>query len=111
MNTAVSQMRKTRRMKASVEAARETTGVEPVDVHPATRPSHALELSENQERVNRALAELPEEYRAVLVLKEIEGMKYEQIAEIVDCPIGTVRSRIHRARSELRKKLLSFFQE
>ena len=43
--------------------------------------------------------------RAVLVLKDIEGMKYEQIAEVVGVPIGTVRSRIHRARLELRDLL------
>ena len=52
-----------------------------------------------------ALNELSDDYRTVLVLKDIEGVKYEQIAEIIDCPVGTVRSRIHRARSEMREKL------
>jgi RNA polymerase sigma-70 factor (ECF subfamily) len=55
--------------------------------------------------VRTALAELPEDYRTVLVLKEMEGLKYEEIAEIVGCPIGTVRSRIHRGRTELKEKL------
>ena len=106
MNSAVSQKRKTRRVTVSVEAAREQAGVEPSDDHPDSQPSHALETSERQTAVRAALAELSEEYRTVLVLKEIEGLKYEEIAEIVGCPIGTVRSRIHRARCELRQKLL-----
>jgi RNA polymerase sigma-70 factor (ECF subfamily) len=55
--------------------------------------------------VRRALDELAEEYRVVLVLKEMDGLRYDEIAEIVNCPIGTVRSRIHRARQELRDKL------
>jgi len=49
--------------------------------------------------------ELSDDFRVALVLKEMEGLKYEEIAEMVGCPIGTVRSRIHRARSELREKL------
>jgi RNA polymerase sigma-70 factor (ECF subfamily) len=64
-----------------------------------------MERAERQAQVRTALAELSEELRTVLVLKEIEGLKYEEIAEIVDCPVGTVRSRIHRARNELREKL------
>jgi RNA polymerase sigma-70 factor (ECF subfamily) len=51
------------------------------------------------------LDELAEEYRVVLVLKEMDGLRYDEIAEIVQCPIGTVRSRIHRARQELREIL------
>jgi RNA polymerase sigma-70 factor (ECF subfamily) len=105
MNAAISQKRKTRRVPVSVEAAREQAGVEPSDTHLDNHPSHSLETSERQAAVRAALAELSEEYRTVLVLKEMEGLKYEEIAEIVGCPIGTVRSRIHRARYELRCKL------
>jgi len=105
MNAAVSQKRKTRRVTSSVDATREQTGLEPTDTNPTTSPSHALELSERQTQVRNALAELSEEYRTVLVLKEIEGLKYEEIAEIISRPVGTVRSRIHRARVELRQKL------
>jgi RNA polymerase sigma-70 factor (ECF subfamily) len=56
--------------------------------------------------VRNALAELPEEFRTALVLKELEQLKYEEIAEILNIPVGTVRSRIHRGREELRAKLL-----
>jgi RNA polymerase sigma-70 factor (ECF subfamily) len=105
MNSAISQRRRMKRFSHSLDAAREQHGIEPADSHPAAQPTHALELAERQQQVRRALAELAIEYRTVLVLKEMEGLKYEEIAEIVGCPIGTVRSRIHRARSELRQKL------
>lgn len=111
MNAAVSRKRKSRRASVSLEAARERSGLEPADTHPAARPGYSLEASERQERVRAALAELSEEFRTVLVLKEMEGLKYEEIAEIVECPIGTVRSRIHRARAEMREKLESLFRD
>jgi RNA polymerase sigma-70 factor (ECF subfamily) len=105
VNAAVSRKRKSRRAGASLDAAREQTGMEPVDGHASSEPSYAMEVSENQLLVCRALGELSDEFRTVLVLKEMEDLKYEEIAEIVGCPVGTVRSRIHRARAELREKL------
>ncbi len=111
MNAAISRKRKNRRVTGSIEAARENAGIEPADSSAAAEPSHGLDVSEKQDMVRKALARLPEDYRQVLVLKEMEGLKYEQIAEIVDCPIGTVRSRIHRARQELRDMLRSVLKE
>jgi len=111
MNAAVTRKRRDRRMSASLDAARENAGHEPTDAHPTSQPSYPLEVSERQALVRAALAELCEDYRTVLVLKEMEGLRYEEIAEIVGCPIGTVRSRIHRARSELRDKLAVVFKE
>lgn len=105
LNTAATHRRRNYRRMISVEAAREGAGYEPVDGRMDSQPSHPLEQSEQQKLVRDALAELQEEYRTALVLKEMEGLKYEEIAELVGCPIGTVRSRIHRARSELREKL------
>ena len=55
--------------------------------------------------MRQALSELSDEFRTALVLKEMDGMSYEEIATVVDVPLGTVRSRIHRARLELRAKL------
>jgi RNA polymerase sigma-70 factor, ECF subfamily len=110
LNAAVSQQRK-QRPAVSIEAAREQSGLEPSDGHPETRPGYAMESAERQAAVRAALAELPEEYRTVLVLKEMDDLKYEEIAEIVGCPIGTVRSRIHRARADLRVKLQAMLQE
>jgi RNA polymerase sigma-70 factor (ECF subfamily) len=53
----------------------------------------------------RALDELPPEFRTVVVLVDMEGLSYEEAAKILNCPIGTVRSRLHRARTILREKL------
>jgi len=111
MNTAVSRMRKNRRVTVSVDAVRARSGAEPVDNSTEAVPSHAIELAERQAQVRVALAELSDDFRTVLVLKEIEGLKYEEIAEALDCPIGTVRSRIYRARCELREKLRHLLED
>jgi RNA polymerase sigma-70 factor, ECF subfamily len=110
LNSAVSQKRKQRAV-VSIDAAREQSGDEPVDRHPAARPEHGLETNERQVAVRAALAELAEEFRTALILKEMEDLSYEEISEIVGCPIGTVRSRIHRARAELRVKLQGLLRE
>lgn len=104
-NASVSRRRKLRRMKASLAGSDDQPVAEPVDWRPDAAPSHSMELDEQHQIVHDALAELPEEYREVLVMKELEGLKYEEIAEVLKCPLGTVRSRIHRARGELRDKL------
>lgn len=104
-NAAVSRHRKTRRETGSIDAARAVTGREPMDERPQADPSHELQISERQSLVRSALGELADEYRTVIILREMEGFSYEQIAELMDVPIGTIRSRIHRARSELRAKL------
>jgi RNA polymerase sigma-70 factor (ECF subfamily) len=57
------------------------------------------------ETVNQTLQELPEELRKAITLREIEGISYEEIATIMNCPIGTVRSRIFRAREIIAEKL------
>jgi RNA polymerase sigma-70 factor, ECF subfamily len=57
------------------------------------------------EQVSRAIAALPEDYRVVSVLYFMEEFSYQEIAEIVDCPVGTVRSRLHRGRRMLQKAL------
>ena len=61
-----------------------------------------------EDDVARALEALPEEFRTVVILCDIEGLSYEEIAEFVDCPIGTVRSRLHRGRKILRDMLLNY---
>jgi RNA polymerase sigma-70 factor (ECF subfamily) len=57
------------------------------------------------EAVNRAIEQLPEDLRTAIVLREIEGLSYEEIAESMNCPIGTVRSRIFRAREAIAQEL------
>lgn len=103
-NASVSRRRKLRRLKSLTGKDGQTTA-EPVDWRPDAAPSHSMELDEQHQIIHHALAELSDEYRDVLVMKELEGLKYEEIAEVLNCPLGTVRSRIHRARGELRDKL------
>lgn len=105
VNIAINRQRQKRRPIASIDALREQTGDEPVDSHLSAPPESPLEVQETQAVVRQALDELPEEFRTALVLKELEGLKYEEIAALVNCPIGTIRSRIFRAREELRQRL------
>ena len=58
--------------------------------------------------VAKALESLPEEFRTVVILCDIEGLTYEEIAEFVECPVGTVRSRLHRGRKLLHGKLFEY---
>jgi len=61
-------------------------------------PESALARDELQATIEQALADLPEDLRSALTLREFDGLSYEQIAQIMECPVGTVRSRIFRAR-------------
>ena len=68
-------------------------------------PEHMLLRDEIQQTVINAIEELPEDLRVAITLREIEGLSYEDIALAMDCPIGTVRSRIFRAREAIDKQL------
>jgi RNA polymerase sigma-70 factor (ECF subfamily) len=68
-------------------------------------PSRSIERQEARARVHAALAALPEHHRMVLVLRELEGLSYEEIARAVGCSIGTVMSRLHHGRQRLRALL------
>jgi RNA polymerase sigma-70 factor (ECF subfamily) len=68
-------------------------------------PSEALQQSEDREAVRRAVEELPAEYREAIVLRELEGLSYKQIAAVAGIPIGTVMSRLARARGRLQRTL------
>jgi RNA polymerase sigma-70 factor (ECF subfamily) len=72
-------------------------------------PAAAAEQGELEAALHRAIAELPEDRRVVIVLRDLEGLSYEEIAATLDLPLGTVRSRIHRARMDLKDKLERFF--
>jgi RNA polymerase sigma-70 factor (ECF subfamily) len=105
VNTAISLKRKQRAV-LRIDGGRDGgPAVEPLDPSDVSRPGHALEQAEQGQRVQQALSRLSPEHRAVLVLKDMEGQKYESIADALRVPIGTVRSRLHRARLELRELL------
>lgn len=106
-NTAISRRRR-KKVEVSVERSRELTGVEPVDEGDA--PSDRMEREDRVRQVRTALDALSEQHRSILVLREMEGCCYETISEILDLPIGTVRSRLHRARLQLREELKEVLQ-
>ncbi|WP_169294105.1 RNA polymerase sigma factor RpoE [Advenella sp. EE-W14] len=68
-------------------------------------PESRMVSSEIAQTVNKAIEELPEDLRTAIVLREIEGLSYEEIAQTMECPIGTVRSRIFRAREAIAARL------
>lgn len=68
-------------------------------------PESLLATQQIGETVNEAMEALPEDLRTAIVLREIEGLSYEEIANVMDCPIGTVRSRIFRAREAIAERL------
>jgi RNA polymerase sigma-70 factor (ECF subfamily) len=92
--------RKTRRKSVTVDT-------ESLDRAESISPSpHAdAESSDFQDHLDRALDEVDEPYRSVVVLREIQDLKYKEIAEALDMPINTVKVYIHRGRKKLRKQL------
>ena len=91
--------------------AEEAEGYEDADqLRDIDTPESQLLTKEIAETMNETIAELPEELRTAIQLREIEGMSYEDIAQIMNCPIGTVRSRIFRAREAIAEKLRPLLQ-
>ena len=101
-NLAMSQRRR-QHNAASLDQMKSLIGSEPMDGQP-TADAGVL-AQERADLVHAALAELSMEHRQILVLREINGCRYDEIAEILDLPVGTVRSRLFRARLEMRDLL------
>jgi len=72
-------------------------------------PATSLERSELSAALHQAIAELPDDRRVIVVLRDLEGLSYEEIARALELELGTVRSRLHRARMDLKDKLERFF--
>jgi RNA polymerase sigma-70 factor (ECF subfamily) len=113
VNLALSNHRRTR-VRSAVRLSRRPSLVEglhatddSVDSDPALR----LERDERERIVEAALNGLGPEHRAVVVLKDFDGHRYEEISAILRIPVGTVRSRLHRARCELRDRLRGLIDE
>lgn len=77
-------------------------------------PQHRLEREERKQALVRALKELPDHHRQIILMREVSGLSYQEIADILNADLGTIKSRISRAREQLRKILLrdgNFFAE
>ena len=97
-NRWVSRKRKKRPTK-SLDVGREEIGMEPVDPQQSARDM--METQDDLKALQTALRQLPDEQREIVVLREIDGLSYEEIAQQCELPVGTVRSRLHRARKQL----------
>jgi len=73
-----------------------------------TDPYHEAEAQEIRERVGAAINELTPDHKAVILLREVEGLSYEEISRVMQCSKGTVMSRLHYARKKLQKKLKDY---
>ena len=114
-NVAISELRKRkrRRLVSLTGLLTSSNGQEPRDFDaPDEHPLQDVSLvdSERRQVVKRAISTLPEKYRAPLVLRDVEGKSYDEIAAILHTSEGTVKSRINRARNFLRDKMRSYVQ-
>jgi len=101
-----------RRGRSPVQAVEDPEVVAPAGSDLSVmRPDARLEESEIAEITQEVLGELPEIFRTVLVLREFEGMAYQDIADVLEVSIGTVESRLFRARAKFKKKLLAKYPE
>ncbi|MDA1074993.1 MAG: RNA polymerase sigma factor RpoE [Proteobacteria bacterium] len=74
-------------------------------LHDSEDPESALARDQLESEIDQAIAALPEDLRSAVTLREFDGLSYEQIAQIMDCPVGTVRSRIFRAREAIDERI------
>ena len=107
VNTAKNHLAAQRRRPMDVDL--DLQDPEQYDLHAKLRETDTPEGltlgKELKETVERAIAALPEDLRTAIILRELEGMSYEEIAQTMECPVGTVRSRIFRAREAIDKRL------
>ncbi len=108
LNLAISRRRR-HKPTVSVDDLKERCGGEPIDE--GACPGDRVEGQERARAVHAALETLSEEHRGVLVLREMEGHDYDTISQMLEIPVGTVRSRIHRGRILLREELKQTLQQ
>lgn len=108
LNTAIDHSRKRGKLIAS--SLDEDRGFQPSD-EIGKRPDRILLDKELEERVKLALEKLPIDQRMVLVLREVEGLSYQEMAETMGCSIGTVMSRLHYGRQKMQELLKDYVRE
>jgi RNA polymerase sigma-70 factor (ECF subfamily) len=111
INTAIDHLRKRPGVRVdSLEDERlRDTGFEPAASR-SSDPALALALKEQRLALRKAIASLSVKLRTALILHDVEGLSQEEVAGILDCPVGTVKSRVSRARGELRSMLGEFVE-
>jgi len=106
-NTFYTWLRKNRPLDKTVDINDETMEIEDVSANTEEANPHFADA----DAVRRAIAELPVDFREIVVLREMEGFSYREIAELAEVPIGTVMSRLARARKLLQKRLTAEFNQ
>jgi RNA polymerase sigma-70 factor (ECF subfamily) len=99
------------RLRKRKRLREDALGDEPPGMRTGVVVEEAVAQSELHDVVQKAIVRLPPEYREAVVLRDLEGRSYEEIAEILGIPPGTVRSRIHRGREQLRQLLTPYVDE
>lgn len=107
-NYIVAQGRRPPDMDVDSQDAETYDGAE--SLHEVANPENLMLSDEIRAEVAATLAGLPEDLRTAITLREIEGLSYEEIAEVMECPVGTVRSRIFRAREAIDKRIQPMLQ-
>ena len=106
-NTCNDFLRKRQKQSASVSISIVSDEEHDMDIpDTAPMPDEYAELNEAQKALREAISQLNDEYREIITLYDVEDLSYERIAAILSCPVGTVKSRLNRARKNL-KKILS----
>lgn len=107
MNTAIDHSRKLKR--SSFLSLDHQEGLQPADGK-EKRPDHMAAQKEMEEKVRWAIEQLPQDQKATLIYREIEELSYQEIAEVMECSIGTVMSRLHYGRKKLQELLKDVLQ-
>ena len=108
VNTAIDHLRKA--AKSHVSSLDQEEGFEPAE-DPERRPDRIFLYREMEGKVNEALNELPADQRTAIVLREVEGLSYQEIAETMKSSIGTVMSRLHYGRRRMQELLKNYLKE
>ena len=106
-NTCYTWLEQNRRSRATTSFDEEYHGIEEEGLNPSTLAIKSNDLA----LLKESLEELPDEFREVIVLRDLEELSYKQIAEVINAPLGTVMSRLARARGQLKRILCSRFKE
>jgi len=108
MNTAIDFARKTKRPPAvSID---EEGGLTPAD-GPEKRPDRVFAQKELGERLRKAIDRLPADQKSALIFRDVEGLSYQEMAEVMGCSMGTVMSRLHYARKKVQESLKDYIKE
>ena len=114
VNLAISHLRKVRRrrtfsLNATISGSDDQASglIDRIASRDDTQPGDAMERAETQQQVLTALGALDAEYRAILVMRDIEGMDYQSMADVLTIPLGTLKSKLFRARLALREQIVA----